>query len=108
MRARYQYIVLGTLCVVMAFFLTDPDIDLIKVPFGATTVVMLLNILKGMLYSTAIFCTVKAFLDYAEADMKNLFAKASETSTGAGLAIIGKALMFIAFALPFAMLALKY
>lgn len=107
MRSRYQYLVIGTLCVVLAFFLTDPDLRLISLPFGATTVVMLMNIFRGMLFSTAIFCTVKAFLDYPEADMKNMFAKALETSTGAGLAAIAKALIFIAFAIPFAFLTLK-
>lgn len=86
MRMRYLYIVGGSLAVLAALYLTDPD-------GGITTSMLLLSCVVPVLAVAFAHFSRKALHDYPEADMRTLFGKAAESPIGAGLALIALALV---------------
>lgn len=66
----------------------DPDDGLSTILGGVSMAQGIIGILLAFLFR-------KFLMDYPEADQQSLFRKAKETSTGAGLALIAKALIFI-------------
>ena len=96
-RFRNVYLVLGGLAVLAVLLVADPDGGLVqKLPWGGTTLATLLVLATSVLYVGVLHLSRKAELDYT--DLKELFDKAKESSTGAGLAIIGVGLFSIAIA----------
>ena len=94
-RHRTLFLLLGATGAAVASFLSDPD-------GGLSTLLGGLAILQGVWAIAAAFWARKALMDYPEADQRLLFAKASESATGAGLALIACAIMFAALVLVFA------
>ncbi len=86
MRFRDKFLIGGSLIVLIALFATDPD-------KGLSTGMMLLSIASGMLTLILAHWARKALFDYDEADMGDLFAKAKESATGAGLALLSLAVV---------------
>lgn len=94
MRLRTHFNIWLPLAVLVAMFALDPDSGLgIKV-FAPGTTVLLLKLLNGLLLVSAAFWTVKVLLDYPEADTQRLFFDARRGSTGSGLALIARMIMF--------------
>lgn len=99
-RSRHIYNVLGSLLIIALWFITDPDSGLLlKLPVGASTVVALLAVSKGILGASILFFTRKMHFDYFVADYEEIGKKATETSHGAGLYSIGIALNMVAYAI---------
>lgn len=86
MRFRTIFILGGSLAVLAALFLTDPD-------GGIATGMVLLGLVTPILALAFAHLARKALFDYPEADMQRLFARACESSTGAGLALVAIALV---------------
>ena len=74
---------------------SDPD-------GGLSTALGLLALVQGVWAVAAAHLTRKALTDYTEADQRNLFKKASEEPTGAGLALIALAIVFVGLLMVFA------
>lgn len=60
---------------------------------GLSTGAMLMGVLAGVIAMSAAHWGRKALMDYPEADMRRLFQRASEESTGAGLALVAIAIV---------------
>lgn len=95
-RHRYLFLIGGTLVATLASLITDPDAH------GLSTFLGALAIGQGIWAVAAAHWGRKALTDYPEADQRNLFAKAGETSVGAGLALIALAIIFVGLLLVFA------
>ena len=90
-------IVLATLIVAL-LLLTDPDLGLINnLSFGASTIAALVFTFRSFLVIIYLHVARKTLIDYV--DLKALFDKAITSSEGAGSAIIGVGLIFLAAAL---------
>ncbi len=89
MRFRNWFIFGGSLVVIAALLITDPD-------KGLTTGMLLLGLVTPLLALAFSHLGRKALNDYPEADMRKLFAKASEHPIGAGLALIALAMIISA------------
>lgn len=94
MRARNLFLWLGCGVVLASLVLTDPD-------SGLSTGMMLLGLAVCVLAVAFAHVTRKALTDYPEANMQKLFARASESPTGAGLALIALAILIAALLLLF-------
>lgn len=81
MRFRHLFLIGGSLAVLVALFVTDPD-------QGRATGLMLLAVATGVIALGFAHLGRKATHDYPEADARKLFTKAGETSVGAGLALV--------------------
>lgn len=86
-RFRNLFMLLGSLAVIAALFLTDVD-------HGAGAAMVLLRLAACVLAVSFAFLSTKAMFDYKAADKQNLFSKAGEESTGAGLALVAWAIVF--------------
>jgi succinate dehydrogenase hydrophobic anchor subunit len=86
MRFRDRFLIGGSLLVLVALFVTDPD-------KGLSTGMQVLSIASGLLALILAHWARKALFDYSEADMGDLFAKAKESATGAGLALLALAVV---------------
>lgn len=86
MRFRHLFLFLGALVVVGLLMATDPD-------KGVSTGLYLLGLASGIVAVTLAHWGRKALHDYPEADARQLFAKAGQTSVGAGLALVALALV---------------
>ena len=86
MRFRIIFMAGGSLAVLAALFLTDPD-------GGVATGMVLLGLVTPILALAFAHLARKALFDYDEADMQKLFARAGETSVGAGLALVALAVI---------------
>lgn len=95
LRHRFLFLLVGTLIAAGLSLYTDPD-------SGLSTLLGGLAIVQGVWAVAAAHWGRKALTDYPEADMRRLFAKASEESTGAGLALIALAIMLVGLLLVFA------
>ncbi len=94
MKFRYAYMIIGSLLTVAGLLLGDPDSGLItNLPIGGSTVAMLLILLSSVLYVAMLHISRKGLFDYV--DVSALYAKALETSQGAGLFFIGLGLAMI-------------
>lgn len=96
LRHRHLFLIGGAILAAVASFLTDPDAH------GLSTLLGGLAIIQGIWAVAAAHWGRKALTDYPEADQRRLFAKASETPTGAGLALIALAIVFVGLLLVFA------
>ncbi len=94
-RHRTWFLIGGAILAAAASFYTDPD-------SGLSTLLGGLAIVQGVWAVAAAHWGRKALTDYPEADQRRLFAKALETSTGAGLALIALAIVFVGLLLVFA------
>lgn len=98
MRFRYTYMIIGTILALALALLADPDLRLItNLTFGASTLVGLIILSKAVLYVGVLHLSRKALLDYL--DLEDLFRRAKQSPEGAGSAIIGVGLIFIALAI---------
>lgn len=94
-RHRYLFLIGMTLLALVLSLLSDPD-------HGLSTALGGLAVAQGVWALAMAFWARKALMDYPEADQRSLFARARETATGAGLALIACAIMFLAIILVFA------
>lgn len=95
-RHRSLFLFGGALIAAALSFYTDPDAR------GLSTLLGGLAIIQGVWAVAAAHWGRKALTDYPEADQRRLFAKASESPTGAGLALIALAIVFVGLLLVFA------
>lgn len=95
-RPRTMFLLLGTAAAAGISFATDPDSS------GLSTLLGGLALLQGVWAVAAAHLGRKALADYPEADQRTLFAKASESPVGAGLALIALAIIFLGLLLVFA------
>lgn len=86
-RPRHALIYGGTLAVLVALFVTDPDSR------GITTGLLLLQIATGLVAVAFAHLARKGLHDYPEANMRLLFATAGRTPIGAGLALVALAIV---------------
>lgn len=95
-RHRSLFLFGGALIAAALSFYTDPDAH------GLSTLLGGLAIIQGVWAVAAAHWGRKALTDYPEADQRRLFAKAAESSVGAGLALIALAIVFVGLLLVFA------
>ena len=95
LRHRSAFLAGGAALALCASLLSDPD-------SGLSTLLGGIALLQGIWAVALAFWARKALMDYKEADQRLLFAKAAESPTGAGLALIAAAIMFLALVLVFA------
>lgn len=96
-RFRHVYMTLFSILILMALFLSDPDVGLIQdLGFGAGFVATILMMLKAILYVAILHISRRALIDYI--DLEVYFKRAVEHPNGAGMALIAVALMMIAVA----------
>ena len=94
-RHRAAFIFGGTILAATLSYLCDPD-------GGLSTLLGGLAMLQGVWVVGAAHWARKALMDYPEADMRKLFAKASENAVGAGLALMAMAIIFSTLLVVFA------
>ena len=95
-RHRHIFLFCGAALAAWLSYRTDPD------SHGLSTLLGGLAIVQGVWALAAAHWARKALMDYPEADQRLLFAKASQSATGAGLALIAIAIAFVGLLLVFA------
>lgn len=95
LRHRSIFLFGGVLLGALVSYFTDPD-------SGLSTLLGGIALLQGVWAVAAAHWGRKALTDYPEADQRRLFAKAAESPTGAGLALIALAILFVGLLLVFA------
>lgn len=95
-RHRHFFLIGGALLGAALSFATDPDAH------GLSTLLGGLALLQGVWAIALAHWGRKALTDYPEADQRSLFTKAGETPTGAGLALIALAIVFVGLLTVFA------
>lgn len=95
-RHRSVFLIGGALIAAALSYYTDPDKQ------GLSTLLGGLALAQGIWAVAAAHWGRKALTDYPEADQRALFAKALETATGAGLALIALSILFVGLLLVFA------
>ncbi len=95
LRQRSLFLIGGAVLALWASLQSDPD-------SGLSTLLGGLALIQGVWAIAAAHWARKALMDYPEANQRNLFAKASEGSTGAGLALIAMAIAFVGLLMVFA------
>jgi hypothetical protein len=93
-RHRFLFLFGGALLALIASLNSDPD-------HGLSTALGGLSIAQGIWAVAAAHWARKALMDYPEADWRKLFAKSKESATGAGLALIAVAIMFVGLLMVF-------
>ena len=106
-RYRYTSTVLGVFALIVLSLLADPTFGKFfdGVPFGAS---IILTTKSVAFFGVAAFVTHvgrKTLADYI--DLSMYFKKASETSTGAGIAVVGLSLYVLAYTLAYAALVIS-
>ena len=97
-RFRYLYMGFFSLLAMLLLFVTDPDSKLITaLPIAAGFVATVVLLVSAVLYVTLLHLSRRAMFDYV--DLSVFFTKAMETSTGAGLALIGVGLSSVAISI---------
>ena len=97
-RFRYLYMGFSSVLVLLLLFVTDPDSKLLTaLPIAAGFVATIVLLVSAILYVTMLHLSRRAMFDYV--DLSVFFTKAMETSTGAGLALIGVGLSNVAISL---------
>ena len=94
-RHRWVFLVIGSLLAAFFSWHTDPDAN------GLSTLLGGLAIIQGIWAVAAAYWSRRALMDYPEANMQSLFAKAAQEPTGAGLALIAMAIIFMGLLLVF-------
>ncbi len=98
MKFRTVFMIMITFLILSLLLLTDPDLGLINnLSFGASTIAYLVFAFRSFLVIVYLHIARKTLIDYV--DLKSLFDKAITSSEGAGSAIIGVGLIFLAAAL---------
>lgn len=95
LRHRSLFLICGVALALYFSLQSDPD-------DGRSTILGGLAIVQGVWAVAAAHWTRKALMDYPAADWKNLFTRAGEGSTGAGLALLAAAIVFIGLLMVFA------
>jgi hypothetical protein len=95
-RHRSLFLFGGTAIAAAASFYTDPDANYLSTILGG------LAIIQGIWAVAAAHWARKALMDYDESDQRRLFTKASEGATGAGLALVALAIVFVGLLTVFA------
>ena len=97
-RFRYLYMGFSSVLVLLLLFVTDPDSKLLTaLPIAAGFVATIVLLVSAVLYVTMLHLSRRAMFDYV--DLSVFFSKAIETSTGAGLALIGVGLSSVSISL---------
>ena len=97
-RFRYLFMGLFGALALLLLFVTDPDSKLVTaLPIAAGFVATVVLLVSAVLYVTLLHLSRRAMFDYV--DLSVFFTKAMETSTGAGLALIGVGLSSVAISL---------
>lgn len=97
-RFRFRFMAIGMLMFVLAYVLTDPDLQLItNLSFGTALVAAVVPMLRGFLYLAFMHLARKAFFDYL--DLEVAIKSALKTSTGAGLVVLAMGLYTLGFAM---------
>lgn len=86
MRFRHFFILGGSVVVLAALFVTDPD-------KGRSTAMWLMQLGMSFVALALAHWALKAYFDYKEADRQDLFGIARGSPTGAGLALIASAIV---------------
>lgn len=94
-RHRSLFLFGGAAIALIASLRSDPD-------SGLSTLLGGLALAQGVWAIAMAHWGRKALMDYPEADMRTLFARAGESPTGAGLALVAAAIMFASLLLVFA------
>lgn len=94
---RHYFMVFGTLIALLSLFGTAPGLGLLSLTFGADVLAKLSSLPAFVFGVGIIFISLKALFDYSNG--KAMYEKAMETSIGAGLAMVAKALTAVAVAL---------
>lgn len=93
-RFRHLFLLGGSIAVLAALFFTDPD-------QGITTGMLFLTLVTPVLAVGFAHLARKALHDYPEADARALFAVAKQSPTGAGLALVALAVVFLGLMILF-------
>ena len=97
-RFRYLFMGLFGALALLLLFVTDPDSKLVTaLPIAAGFVATIVLLISAVLYVTLLHLSRRAMFDYV--DLSVFFTKAMETSTGAGLALIGVGLSSVAISI---------
>jgi hypothetical protein len=96
LRHRHTFLIGGAIVTALASYCTDPDVG------GLSTLLGGLSLAQGVWAVGAAHWARKALLDYPEADQRGLFATARQSPTGAGLALIAGAIVFVGLLMVFA------
>jgi hypothetical protein len=99
-RHRSLFLFGGAIIAAVLSYFLDPGTN--GQPQWASTLLGSLAIIQGVWAVAAAHWGRKALTDYPEADQRRLFTKASESPTGAGLALIALAIVFVGLLLVFA------
>lgn len=97
---RFRYVFMGIISIlaVIVMLVTDPDSGIVQsVPFGANAIASLLPLLKIFIVISILHISRKGLFDYI--DLKEYFDKARTSSEGAGNALIGVGLAYVAIAI---------
>ena len=97
---RFRYLFMGFFgaLALLLLFVTDPDSKLVTaLPIAAGFVATVVLLVSAVLYVTLLHLSRRAMFDYV--DLSVFFTKAMETSTGAGLALIGVGLSSVAISI---------
>ena len=98
LRFRHVFMGLYSLLVIIFFVLTDPDLGLIEhLPFGASTLAMMLILSKSVLYITLMHLARRALADYI--DLEGVYRTALDSPEGAGYVAIAISLTMIAISI---------
>lgn len=98
MQFRTVFLGIGSVLVLALLLLSDPSEGLLKqLPFGSSTLGLLLNLAISVLYVGFLYLARRGLLDFA--DTEDLYKKALETPQGAGLYFIGIGLYSVAISI---------
>lgn len=98
MRFRNQFMFIGGLLVLFLYVLTEADTKIIQnLPFGASTIVLISQLLKSVWFIAMLHAGRKCLVDYV--DLESLFRTAVQTPEGAGRAAMAVSVIYIAVAL---------
>lgn len=95
LRHRLMFLWIGCIAAIVASLRSDPD-------GGLATLLGGLALIQGIWAIALAHLGRKALMDYPEADMRRLFAKAGESPAGSGLALIAMAIVIFGLLLVFA------
>lgn len=94
MKFRYISLTIGTLLVLFLLWATTPGAEIIQVKYGADTIRRLTALAAAYLGVLFLYLGTKSLTDMVK--LEEVYRKAMESPTGAGLAFIAVALIFIA------------
>lgn len=99
-RLRFSrlFIGLGSLIVIIAMFLTDPDSGLIQgLPFGGNTVTYLLFVASSIVGIGILYLSVRACFDYV--DPEELYKKIKTEPLAASLFVVARSIYAVGIAI---------